>query len=45
MKDSKYKQKESDENFEKFKKEIKSEKSFGFRINSLFSMNSKNNYI
>ena len=45
MKDSKYKQKESDENFEKFKKKIKSEKSFGFRINSLFSMNSKNNYI
>ena len=38
MKDSKYKQKESEEKFDKFKKEIQNEKSFGFRINSLFSI-------
>ena len=38
MKDSKYKQKESEEKFEKYKKEIQNEKLFGFRINSLFSI-------
>ena len=38
MKDSKFKHRESEEKFEKYKTEIQNERNFAFRINTLFSL-------